>query len=800
MARIYVTGHRNPDTDSIASAIGYAELQRRLDPHNEYVPVRLGELNAQTRWVLERSGAREPELLPHVMLRVADVMRERFTTASDGEPVRQVGLIMAHEDVDLVPVVAGDGALAGVMTERALARRYVRESREASRLDAPTTVGAITEVLEGRQLVGEPGREVTGRVWVLAMATESLPMGFTAGDVVVVGDRPDAQRIAIEVGVALLVTSNRVSPPDDVLALARERETAVVTSPLDSYVTSRMITLSAPCRALMDTEPLVVRPDDLVADISETVKDVDYRAAVVVDGRRRPVGLVTRSDLVSPEPRRVLLVDHAEQAQSVVGVEHAEIVEILDHHHIGSIETRIPVKATFDPVGSTATLVIERFRQSGMEPSRPAATLLFGAVLSDTVILNSPTTTDRDRAVVDYLEQVLALDATAFGREMFESTSDLTSVAAGEIVSRDVKGYDAAGGQTLRIAQVETVGRTLSDRRAELMEALEAARADDDDALAALMVTDIMGKQQRRLPGRRSRRHRARVRRAGRRRRLGRAARRHEPQEAGRPRAPRRARGLGRRDHVAEAVLEAVGAVGPTERRGRCGDPAADLVLSEPLEGAEDGVVQERALERRPVGRLVRHLHLAGVARLEAGTARAGLELARVADRRARRGRAVAQHPHHGEQLAVLHPAPVADGDRAARPRDPSGLGESVDEVSGELERVDRGDDVEAIVLPRQLLHRADAQIGVRQPPPGDGDHALGGVDPGHLRPARRRQRAQLAAAAADVEHPQARPDPGGVGDRLAGRRGQAGPHLRPALRPRAPLRAFGSRRRRHLD
>jgi manganese-dependent inorganic pyrophosphatase len=494
MPRVYVTGHRNPDTDSIASAVGYAELKRRLDPSNDYVAVRLGELNAQTRWVLERSGAPEPELLPHVLLRVADVMRGHFTLASHGEPVREVGLIMAREDVDLVPVVGDDGTLAGVMTERALARRYVRESREASRLDAPTTVAAITEVLQGRQLVGEPGREVTGRVWVLAMATESLPLGFTAGDVVVVGDRPDAQRIAIDVGVALVVTSNGTSPPEDVLALARERGIAVVTSPLDSYVTSRMITLSAPCRALMDTEPLVVQPDDLVMEIADNVKDVDYRAAVVVDGRRRPVGLVTRSDLVNPEPRRVLLVDHAEQAQSVIGVEHAEIVEILDHHHIGSIETRIPVKATFDPVGSTSTLVIERFRQSGMEPSRPAATLLLGAVLSDTVILNSPTTTDRDRAVVDYLEQVLAVDAMAFGREMFESTSDLTSVPAEEIVNRDVKEYDASGGQTLRIAQVETVGRALSERAAELLDALEAARARQGDALAALMVTDIMGR------------------------------------------------------------------------------------------------------------------------------------------------------------------------------------------------------------------------------------------------------------------------------------------------------------------
>ena len=538
VSSIYVTGHRNPDTDSIASAIGYAELKGRLDPRSDYVPVRLGELNAQTRWVLERSGAAEPELLPHVMLRVLDVMRERFPLAGHDEPVRQVGLIMARGDLDFVPVVDDEKRLAGVMTERVLARRYVRESREASRLDAPTAVRMIAEVLEGEVVEGSPDDEVSGRVWVLAMATASLPLGFEAGDVVVVGDRPDAQRIAIDVGVALLVLSNGTAAEPDILAQARERGTAVVTSPLDSYVTSRMITLSAPCRALMDHEPLVVRPDDLVADISETVKDVDYRAAVVVDGHNRPVGLVTRSDLVSPEPRRVLLVDHAEQAQSVPGVEYAEIVEILDHHHIGSIETRVPVRATFDPVGSTATLVIERFRQSGMEPSRPAAIMLLGAILSDTVILNSPTTTDRDRAVIDYLEQVLALDATEFGREMFERTSDLTRVPADEIVERDAKDYDAGDGQTLRIAQVETVGETLHERQAELIEALSAVREREGHAVVALMVTDIMGKATTLYAAGDKDRARPRVRDAakGRRRR---APGGHEPQEAGRSEAAR---------------------------------------------------------------------------------------------------------------------------------------------------------------------------------------------------------------------------------------------------------------------
>jgi manganese-dependent inorganic pyrophosphatase len=444
--------------------------------------------------VLERSGAPEPEFLPHVMLRVRDVMQHRVPLASQDAAVREVGLAMARERRDLLPLVDGDGRLTGVMTDRVLAQRYIRESREASRLDAPTAVGAIAEVLGGEVIAGDPADEVAGRVWVLAMDVASLPHEISHGDVAVVGDRVDAQRRAIEIGIALLVTSNGTTPPEDVLAHARERGTEVVRSPLDSYVTSRMVTLSAPAHSLMDTEPLTVRPDDLVSDIAEEVKDVEYRAAVAVDPTGRPLGLVTRSDLLNPRPRRVVLVDHAEQAQSVPGIEQAEIVEILDHHHIGSIETHVPVRATFDPVGSTATLVIERFRQNGMEPSRSSAVLLTGAILSDTVILNSPTTTERDRAAIEYLERVLALDANAFGREMFEAAADTSRLSAEAIVSGDVKRYELDSGQTASIAQIETVGQTLLARRDELLEALSEAREREGHALCALMVTDILAK------------------------------------------------------------------------------------------------------------------------------------------------------------------------------------------------------------------------------------------------------------------------------------------------------------------
>ena len=321
---------------------------------------------------------------------------------------------MSRAELDLVPIVDEDGALAGVVTERALARRYIRETRQTSTLqEAPTHVQAVVDVLEGELVAGED-KQLSGRVWVHSMDV-GAPSGISEGDVVVVGNRADAQRLAIELGAALLVVSNGATPGSGGAGARRERGTAVIVSPLDTYVSGRMITLAAPCHAFMEKDPLTVTTEYLVADVSEQIKEIHYGAAVVVDAHRRPVGLITRSDLVAPARRRVMLVDHAEEGQSVAGVEQAEIVEILDHHHIGSIETRVPVTATFDPVGSTATLVIERFRQNGMEPSRPTASMLLGAVLSDTVILNSATTTERDHSVVEYLERVLALDAAELG-------------------------------------------------------------------------------------------------------------------------------------------------------------------------------------------------------------------------------------------------------------------------------------------------------------------------------------------------------------------------------------------------
>jgi inorganic pyrophosphatase/exopolyphosphatase len=384
---VYVSGHRNPDLDSIGSAVGYAELKARLDPSTEFVPVRLGDLNPQTSWVLGRAKADAPEYLQHIRLRAVDLMATEFLCVRESDAIREAGVAIDTADYDLVPVIDAEGKLAGVITTRALARRYVRESDEST--------------------------------------AESL---------------------------------------------------------------------AAPCHELMEEAEVAVIAEDSITDVSDQLKNSHQATAIIVDQLHRPTGLLNRSDLVSPVRRRVVLVDHAEQAQAVPGIEQAEIVEILDHHHIGSIETRLPVKATFDPVGSTATLVVERFRRSGIEPSRSSATLLLGAVLSDTVILESPTTTDRDAAVVEYLERVLELDGRQFGREMFTASSDVEGVSASDLVRRDAKGYKSGNGTPFLVAQIEVVGKGLLERKEELLEAMRHELVTQGAALYALMITDILDK------------------------------------------------------------------------------------------------------------------------------------------------------------------------------------------------------------------------------------------------------------------------------------------------------------------
>src|SRR5919112_1053751 len=233
LPHVYVTGHKNPDTDTIASAIGYTEYKNLVDPENHYVAARLGEVNAQTGWALEKSGAEKPRLLEHIMLRVKDVMAGDVAVANKNDPLRTVGLTMAKRNISQLPIVEDDGSLTGIITERNLARMYIRESREASTFaESPVSVGAMVEVLEGGLLVGEEHRQFSGQLWVISMSVDTMGQSMNPGDIVVIGDRPKGQRRAIELGAGALVISNGVRPEKQVLEMAEEAGTSVLLSPL----------------------------------------------------------------------------------------------------------------------------------------------------------------------------------------------------------------------------------------------------------------------------------------------------------------------------------------------------------------------------------------------------------------------------------------------------------------------------------------------------------------------------------------------------------------------------------------
>ena len=383
-----------------------------MDPDNEYVPVRLGDVNAQTRWVLDRAGVGEPRLLPHVLLRVARRHAGATSTApTSSEPVRDVGLMMAREELDLVPIVDDDGELAGVMTERVLARRYIRESRQTSSLvDAPTSMRGDRPGARRRGARRRGPRRRRPRVGPRDGGRPGAT-GISDGDVVVVGNRPDAQRLAIELGVDLLVVSNGDRPAaGDRSTLAEQHGTAVVVSPARQL---RLGPHDHAGRAVQGAHGRQAAHGPPRRPARRRRRDGQGRA-LPRRRRDRPAGLPGRPrDALGPRAPDAAAGDPRRPRRAGAERRRASRRPRSSRSSTTTTSARsrraCPVRATFDPVGSTATLVVERFRQNGMEPSRPAATVLLGAVLSDTVILNSPTTTERDRAVVEYLERYLGV-------------------------------------------------------------------------------------------------------------------------------------------------------------------------------------------------------------------------------------------------------------------------------------------------------------------------------------------------------------------------------------------------------
>lgn len=492
MGAVLVFGHRNPDNDSICSAVAYAHLKNLTDAGNVYVPARLGPVPAETAWVFERFGVALPEEVGHVHTRVRDVMTAEVVSVGPDTNMLEAGRLMREHDVRALPVVE-DGVVRGLVDQRILADLYVGETSVTGFAERPVTVGQLAAAVDGEVLAGDAERVLDGNVLIGAMEPETMRGHIRPGDTLLVGDRVRTQPMALEAGTACLVVTGGFRPGAEVLERAAATGAAVVATPHDTYAAARRINLSRTVAQVMDRGVLMVEPDMLLVEAAEDLLSGPQREAVVVDSDGCLKGVLTRTNVARGLRRRVVLVDHNELSQSAPGVDEAQVVEIVDHHRVGDVQTSAPILFLNMPVGSTATIVASRYRELGIAPPPAMAGVMLSAVLSDTVLLKSPTATPADSEIAMWLAGIAGVDALEFGMDMFRARSATEVFSAEGAVSADLKEYHVRD-ERVAVAQVETVDAAalLGAHRDDLLAEMERLRAARGYTLLLLMVTDVV--------------------------------------------------------------------------------------------------------------------------------------------------------------------------------------------------------------------------------------------------------------------------------------------------------------------
>ena len=493
----YVVGHRNPDTDSVCSAIGYAALCRRQG-REEVRPARAGEVNRQTEFVLEHLGEPAPVRLNDVFPRVRDILRDEPITVNGDLPLVQALDLMRRRDIRMLPVLDAAGRSSGALILKRLTEQIFLTD-EGGGIRRVFTSPACIQVCLGATPLALHDAEVEAEldIFVGAMSAETFRRHLASADparaVVFTGDRKWVQRDAIAMGVRVLVVTGGLPVEPEVVAMAREKGVSLLSSPRDTAASALLARLSTPVRHLADASIPRVTLNDRVADVRPLLLRGKAPGLLVVDDDDRVVGVVTKTNLLTPSSVKLVLVDHNELTQAVPGADQVEILEVIDHHRLGNFHTELPIRFINQPLGSTCSVVATLYQQSGLEPEPKVAGLLLAGLLSDTVLLKSPTTTDIDRGLSVWLERLSGLDLAEFGRSIFAASSALAAYPSVEaLLTADFKEYENDG-RSFGVGQVEVVTfEEFHASRAALTAGLAALREARKLNLAGLLVTDIV--------------------------------------------------------------------------------------------------------------------------------------------------------------------------------------------------------------------------------------------------------------------------------------------------------------------
>ncbi|NLD57978.1 MAG: putative manganese-dependent inorganic diphosphatase [Methanomicrobiales archaeon] len=490
MNQVYLFGHKKPDTDSIASVIGYADLLNRSEPQ-KYVPARCGELNPETRYMLERFGVESPVFIPSVEPRLSDITYKPVFSLPGDVPTVDVAALMAKEGIRNVVITDPAGKPVGMVGEHALAAAYLEKIHLAELAVTPVPVETLARILNAEIIVSAYD-VLEGRVHIAIDALHITLSRVTAKDIAVVGDDEPAQLAFISAKIACLIIAGGAPAGERVAMAAQKSGVTVLKTPLDAFGVGRMINLSLPAREVMESGMPVLTVADTLAHARKVVSGSKFRAACVVSTDGRLTGVLTRTTLLDDVRRQVILLDHNEASQAVDGIGEAEIVEILDHHRLSPITTLKPVKFFNNPVGATSTIIAMKFMESGLVPSPGIAGVLLSGVLSDTLALRMSTTTHHDRKAAAFLAGLAGIDPEELGATLLERGMDLTGAPLADILVRDTKEFLIAD-KKIMIAQVMVPSLEWSDkRRASVCEEVERMRAGSSFDLVLVLFTSVI--------------------------------------------------------------------------------------------------------------------------------------------------------------------------------------------------------------------------------------------------------------------------------------------------------------------
>ena len=490
--QVYVVGHKNPDTDSICSAIAYANLKQQIGK-DKYIAKRAGMLNEETQYVLDYFGVEAPTLLSNVQLQVQDVDVNRSPGIDSHTSIKEAWAMMKEKNVYTVAITKDD-KLEGVITTGDIAMSYMDVYDSRILANARTQYQNIVSTLEGEVVTGNPHAYfIKGKVAVATSSPDMMESYIEKDDLVILGNRYETQLCAIELDASCLVVCQGAQVSKTIKKLAEERDIVVITTPYDTFTAARLINQSIPVKHFMAKEGLAIfNTEDYVESVKDVMAKKRTRDFPVLDRKGNFYGLVSSRRLMDASKKQVIMVDHNEMAQAVDGIEEADILEIIDHHRLGRMETVSPVFFRNQPVGCTTTIIYEMYKENQLVPDKTTASLLCAAIISDTLLFRSPTCTVVDRAAAEELSKIAGIDMKELADNMFQAGSNLKGKTPEEICFQDFKDF-TVGNVKFGVGQINSMNaEELSEIKECLLPYLEKAANTRRLDMVFFMLTNIV--------------------------------------------------------------------------------------------------------------------------------------------------------------------------------------------------------------------------------------------------------------------------------------------------------------------